>query len=192
MRLGSFIWIWFFLAGCASASPPSPPVTPVENAAPNPSAPMKIAPRPFTAEEIRQAMPVGHELRYRMEVEGKPTTIDHWVVTAADEAKMTISSKAYAEDGKLVEDQGSETSAWTALMEHATFPADKTTLREVDVDVPAGKFPGVLYEVRDKDKDGVEVVSRFHFARTKPGPPMLVTIEREGKMMRKMILLERK
>lgn len=195
MHKSSRFLCFFFLMGCAAAPAPQPsPAISAEAAKPaaEAPAPTSLAPRPFTAEQIRKAMPTGHELRFRMEAEGKPTTIEHWIVTLADDTRMVLASKTYTEDGKLVEDQGSETSTWTELVGHASFPADKTTVREGEVEVPAGKFPALIYEVRVKDEGGVETVSHFHFAKPLPGPPALLTVERQGKVVRRMILLERR
>ncbi|MCC6555613.1 MAG: hypothetical protein IT372_21840 [Polyangiaceae bacterium] len=181
------------LAGCASpppASAPAPAPAPASAAA-SPAA-AAHAPRPFTAEQIRAAMPAGHRIRYRMEAAGEPATVELWEVVAADAEQMTMSSKVHSEDGKLLKDEGNDTSSWTALVEHATFPAAATTIREADVEVPAGKYPAIIYEVRERGDGGVEIVKRFHFAKTMPGPPVLLTIETGGKVVRSMTLLERR
>lgn len=175
-------------ASCASTTSAPVATAPSKDDAP---ADATIAPRPFTAEQIRAAMPTGQQLKFRMEVAGAPTIIEQWIVTAADATQMTMSSKSFADDGKLVEDQGSDTSTWTKLMEHATFPAAKTTVTESTVETPAGTFASIVYEVRDT-KDGVPVVTHFHFAKTLPGPPVLLTVDAGGKRIRTMTLLERK
>lgn len=54
-----------------------------------------------------------------------------------------MSLNAYVEDGKLVNDMESDTSTWTHLLEHASFPGDATTVRKADVEVFAGTFPAV-------------------------------------------------
>ncbi len=188
MRFKIVLALMMIAAGCASTTS-----APVVTAPPKDDAPVDvaIAPRPFTAEQIRDAMPTGCQLKFRMEVAGEPTLIEQWVVTAANGTQMTMSSKSFAEDGKLVGDQGSDTSTWTQLMEHATFPAARTTVTERTVETPAGTFAAIVYEVRDT-KEGVPVVTHFHFAKTLPGPPVLLTVDAGGKRIRTMTLLERK
>jgi hypothetical protein len=147
------------------------------------------APRPFTAEQIRIAMPVGTTIRMRQEEQGKPATIEEWLVTRADDRSVTMASRVFAEDGTtLVEDQGEGESTWTELMEHATFPADATTITDSSVEVPAGNFVTRLYEVRAPDGS----ISRFHFVMTMPGPPVSITIERNGAIVRSMTMVERR
>jgi hypothetical protein len=149
--------------------------------------PKAIAPRPFTAEQIRDAMPAGAEIRYRWEKDGQPPTVSLWTVTASDAGACTIRSETFAEDGTPAADAKSGTSRWTELMEHATFPADATTRTETAVEVPAGRFDAWLYEVRRAGK-----VERFYFAKSLPGPPVLLVVEQDGRPVLRMSLLSRK
>ncbi len=169
------------LAACAST--PSAPDAP-EQMPP-------LAPLPFTAGEIRDAMPVGTELRLRMEAHGE-VTIETWVVTAADGDGCTITSKVFDEAGALLEDQGAGTSTWNDLRDHARFPDATTERSESHVDVPAGSFATWLYVVRGPGDDGKETTSRYHFAKSLPGPPVSMTVEVEGQVVARMTLVERK
>lgn len=169
------------LAGCSSTSSTAP-TTPAA-AAPAEA----VAPIPFTAEQIRDAMPPGTELKLRVASPGKPTVIQHWVVLRADAETGTIASRLLDENGELVQDEGAQTSRWQELREHAKFPADKTTVTDATVTVPAGTFPTKLYEVREGS-----TVKKMHFAPALPGPPIDMVVEVDGKVVMHMTLLERR
>lgn len=143
------------------------------------------APLPYTVEQMRAAFPVGHEVRYRIEVAGEPPATMIWVVTAADDTQVTMSEQL-VRDGGAAGPTGSQTSRWADLVRHAAFPADKTTLRDASVDVPAGHFETTEYVVRDG-----AAVSTYHFDKRRAGPPVSMVIESGGQVTRKMILVSR-
>src|SRR5262245_13962310 len=78
-----------------------------------------IAPRPFTAEELRRGLPVGTDIRYRIEEIDKPPVILHWHVVAADATTCTMASQVLSEDGKVLSDEGAKTNAFADLVKHA-------------------------------------------------------------------------
>lgn len=168
-----------------AATPPAAPVAPAATAASD------VAPKPFTAEQIRAAMPVGHEVRFRVEKAGAPPLVMQWNVIAADAASMTMTTRLFAEDGTLVADEGQETHRWDALVEHAAFPAAATVRSEGPVEVPAGKFAGMTYVVRGEE-GGAPTVTTYVFARELPGPPVSMVVEAGGAVVMRMTLLSRK
>jgi hypothetical protein len=179
------------LCACAPTSPrPAPsekPAAPAETApAPDPA----IAPRPFTAEQIRAAMPAGTEVRFRLEQLGKPPVVLHWQVTAADADTMTMTSRVLGEDGSVLSQEPAQASRWDELVEHATFPAARTVRSEGSVEVPAGRFATIDYVVTENSAGSV-TVSKFRFARELPGPPIWLAVETDGIVVRRMVLLER-
>lgn len=189
------------LAACGGAPPraespapaPAPPVTTVEPPPPETTQalPDGTAPRPFSAEQIRQAMPVGHVVRLRVEAQGAEPQELRWEVTAADATRCTIASKVYDLRGALVRDEGAGTSQWTELREHAAFPAAETVITSGTIEVPAGRFETRVYRVTSRD-GSFTMVKTLHFATTLPGPPVLMTVERDGEPLMKMTLLERR
>jgi hypothetical protein len=179
--------IAIFAAGCGASSPrPSNPSTNLAPAEPG------IAPRPYTAEQIRDGMPVGTELRYRLEENGQPPTIMVMKVIAADEKTGTIATQILAEDGTLMKDAGEQTSEWSALVKHASFPLDATKMTESTIETPLGLFPSVDYAVRSKSEDGVPVLTTYRFARALPGPPVSLVREKDGQVVSRMTLIARK
>jgi hypothetical protein len=142
-----------------------------------------VAPRPFTPEQIRLAMPAGTRISMRVEVDGQKPTIERWTVVEATEATCTIASSVYdAATGALLKDEGARTSAWPELADHASFPAG-------DTEVSDGSFTGdigthAVREYRVRRADGS--VHVFRFAVDLPGPPAEMIIEREGRVAFRM------
>jgi hypothetical protein len=183
--------LWLTLVACGSKAPPEPalPKPPPAEAAPAPAAASEaIAPRPYTADQIRDAMPVGTDLRHRIAEAGKPAVVSHGTVVAADATTCTFASKTEAEDGSLIEDEGQHVFQWTELMEHATFPAAHTVQSEGSVDVPAGHFDTIRYVVTEDDGS----ISTYDFPKGVPGPPVSYTVVAGGQTVFSMTLLSRK
>ncbi len=155
--------------------------------APDP-APDIVAP-PFTAAELRAGLPAGTEIKLRVESANSPAVIQHWIFTAADETGCTIQARVYAEDGTLIEDQGSGTSTWDELESHAHFPAALTTREDASIDVPAGHFDTWLFEVKPAQPGAAS--QRLHFARSLPGPPVWMEVVKDGVVLTKLELLSR-
>ncbi len=164
------------IAGCAHAPPTPAPADPT------------LAPRPFTAEQIRDAMPVGTDIKMRVEDSGRPPGVLHWTVTAADDDTVTMRSEILDNEGHLVSNEGTKTVRWGELAAHASFPAAATLRRDSSVTVPAGTFATIDYVVRGAGGE----VSTFHFAKQLPGPPILTVVEKDGLVVRTMTLLSRK
>jgi len=177
--------------GAAPASSPQP-TTPAANGAVTsaPAAEPGLAPRPFTAEQIRTAMPAGTEMRYRVEEADKPAVVVHSKVTAADAATMTMVSRVLAEDGSVIAEEPARTTPWPELMKHASFPADRTVRTKGHVEVPAGAFETLDYVVTET-AGGATTISTFRFAPALPGPPVSLVVEKDGAVVQRMVLLSR-
>lgn len=188
MRAATPILCLLISCGGSPSATQSTPTTPARDD--GAAAPAATSPRPFTAEQIRASMPEGTEIRFRLEEAGKAPVVLHWRVTAADQASMTLAARVLAEDGSVIAEEPPQSSRWQELAEHATFPADRTVRRDGSVTIPAGTFDSIDYVVTDK-KDGSVTVSTFRFARQLPGPPVSLTVEKDGATVRKMVLVER-
>lgn len=187
MRAATPILLWLISCGGSPSATPAAPAAPA--AGENTAAPA-IAPRPFTAEQIRAAMPAGTQITFHMEESGKPPVVLHWTVTAADEATMTLVSRVVGINGNVIAEEPAQSTPWQQLAEHATFPAARTARSEGSVQVPAGRFDTIDYVVTD-EKDGSKTVSTFRFAKQLPGPPVMLTVEKDGVTVRRMTLVER-
>jgi hypothetical protein len=157
------------LAACGGSAPPPEK---------KPAVTSELAPTLFTVEQLRAGNPKGRIIELRMEIEGKPVTIEHWEFTAVDDESATIHSITRDEGGNVLADQ-TGTSKWADLHKHGQFKAADTTFEDnVEITVPAGTFKARLYTVK---ADGA--IRKFWFATELPGPPVQFTTEKDGKVV---------
>lgn len=174
-----------FLLALACA-PKAPPAAPAADA-PAADAPAATLPTPYTAEQIRDAMPTGATMRFRLERADQPTTEMRWEVTASDAQGCTLHSAIYdAATGALVQDEGAMTHTWVELRGHAAFPVEGTVVSEAELDLPMGHRRVTVYRVPD---EGVMV--DYHFAPELPGPPVLMVVSFGDRELTRMTMLER-
>jgi hypothetical protein len=172
-----------------AAEPAAATATAPEPAAATTDDPAAHLPPPFTAAELRAGLPVGTEIVFKLEAAGQETQLQHWTFTAADDSGCTIAAKLLREDGSLISDEGEGTSSWAELESHAHFPAARSTRTESTVTVAAGTFDSWLFEVQPAAPD--QPVKRLQFARTLPGPPVLMEVIAGGEVVMRMELLSR-
>ena len=159
-------WALTFLTTLACAGRPAPKTT------------SAFAPTPYTAEQLRAAMPVGHVIRVAITAGDQPPVEDRWEVVAATPEGCTITST-----------QGPpQTSDWEELRDHAKFPAAATVITDGTVDVGAGHFATKHYVVAQPDGS----VETFDFDVARAGPPLLLLKEKDGKLLVRFETLERK
>jgi len=162
--------------------------TPSESeSAPAPEAPVETLPTPFTAAQIRDGMPVGTALRFRLSVAGQPDEVSEWAVRGNTEADSTIAFREMSVEGtagEWVED----TTPWTELQSHAAFPAAAATRERGTWNTAAGTFEGWRYTVTDTSGE-TPVVRIFEFADALPGPPVRFVTSRGGEEVQSMVLL---
>jgi hypothetical protein len=125
------------------------------------------APTPFTADEIQKGCPAGRTVTARTEAAGEPDRVDITVFVENDE------------EGALLESNGQRHRVtWRELQNHASFPADVTTIHDDVVEGPLGRMDCLAYRVVAKD-----TVSTFWFDKTRPGMPVLFTTETDGALI---------
>jgi len=131
-----------------------------------------IAPRPYSAEQIRQAMPVGFATRYLVQVPGRAAVVSVTRVLAATPTGATLWQGQETPLGEALGAPSVSDETWIGLRDHATFVATETRLQPgALVTTPAGTFRCTLFTVRAY-AEGRMVESRFHFADDKPGAPV--------------------
>lgn len=141
-----------------------------------------VLPAPFTAAQIRDAMPVGARLRHRVRDEGGEQ-ITTWRVLAADDASVTIE---YGSETMEAAEPRSATHTWEELREHAAFTAGSTRWEEVRLDTPVGPLDCRRYTVNEGDTERV-----FWFAHAVPGAPVRAVVSQAGQVVSEMELVER-
>jgi hypothetical protein len=135
-----------------------------------------VYPAPFTAEQIRAATKNGRTYRYKVELPNAPTKEYAITFRSVDQAGAEIA-------------QGGTTPkrmAWITLQQHAEFPKDKTSTHEEKLKTPAGKFECIVYEVRGEEGE----TWTYFFARKLPGAPVFFYVDRKGKRLRTVTLVE--
>ena len=170
------------LVALACAPKTAPVATPPAEAAAE-----AMAPTPYTADQIRESMPVGSVLVYRRVESGKDPYINRMTVVSADSAGCRIADAIVDESGTVVSEQGESVAAWEELRKHAEFPATSVVRSDDAVDVPAGHFDTWKYVV----SEGSGTVTTYQFARTLPGPPVWMEIRNEGAVAFSMELVSR-
>lgn len=174
----------FTLAACGGSPAASRPQTAPAATAPTAAAPTELAPQLFTVEQLRDGIPQGRVIELRMEVAGKPATIENWEFTKVDADTATIHAITRDESGAVLADE-TGTSTWQDLHRHGQFPAAATTIEDdVTITVPAGTFVTRLYTVTEGD-----AIRRFWFAVDLPGPPVQFTTEHAGKQVMRAQML---
>jgi hypothetical protein len=134
-------------------------------------------PTPYTVEQLRASLPVGHVMRLQIHAPADaPAKLRTWKVSAADADGCTFRETLAGPDGQLIEGPTESRSSFEELRLHAAFPAATTTVEQgLQVTVPAGTFDVVRYTVRGEG--GEEV---YDFAPSLPGPPVRLVVRAAG------------
>jgi hypothetical protein len=177
------------LLACGPKDSPSAPAEPDAVAPASPPA-EEMLPTPYTAEQIRDAMPVGTTLKFVTEEAGKPAVTSLWTVVAADAETGTFRFQELAPDGTPAGVAEESTFPWADLRDHALFPAAGGRRVDSEHETPAGRFRTLYYEVTTQ-AEGQTTVSRYHFAVDHPGPPVWMQVEQSGEVALTMTLVAR-
>jgi hypothetical protein len=171
---------------CASAPASAPREMPPtrERAPMAPQAPAMAA-TPFTAKQIRDACLPGRAITFVVEEPGVDPVQRRIRFIAADDERATMVTETIAEGSKVMGAPQTEVVTWEELRLHASFPAEKTVISDGTAVTPAGDFASKKYVITDGTK-----TTTLSFALDLPGPPVEMTIEREGRLVRSMVLLK--
>jgi|GEM_PF-589910 len=147
------------------------------------------APTPYTAAQIRDASRAGRTYVYRVEgPDAPPRTTTITFVEVTPQGTTTRSTTVDEKSGAPVQPEKTSRATWEELRRHAEFPRDATTITDETTTVPAGTFDCKVYTVVEK-KDATAPHMRFYFAKTMPGAPVLITIDKDGARVRTQTLL---
>jgi hypothetical protein len=178
----------FLVAGCASAAPvSSAPPAPTEAAvvAPPVDPDAKFAPMPYTAAQLREGCPEGRTIVMIEEVADKLPVKRRMRFMVVDDERATIVSEELDERDKPVGDPKTQTATWEELRHHAAFPKEFTIVSEATAETPLGTFPCTRYVVTDGDTRTTAC-----FAKTLPGPPVELQIEKAGKLVMTLTMVK--
>ncbi len=131
----------------------------------------EMLPTPFTAEQIREGMPVGLVFDWSETKEGATSHV-RWTVIAADEATVTIRFDGIDADGQLLEGEAAEkTFPFAELREHALFASALAARSETRARTAVGRGKAWTYVVRSPEGIEPASVTAFTFLQALPGPP---------------------
>jgi len=132
----------------------------------------EVLPTPFTADQIRTAMPVGRVIDWA-ETQGDTTTLKRWTVTAADGDTATVRFEGIGANGVLQKGEAADkTFTFEELRSHASFPSALATRAAVEITGPVGAGAGWRYVVRSPPGVEPATVTTFTFATSLPGAPV--------------------
>lgn len=177
----SILVVACFVAACAG------PAGGASNSESLPEGPsVKKAPLPYTAAQIRDAHPSGTVVKYGISRKGAADVVQIMTFDASDADGTTVTTSTHRPDGTRIGNAASHRSTWAQLRDHASFAAKDTVIGASRCEVPAGTFDCAKYDVTLPDG----TVQRFHFAKKKPGPPVLLVMQKDGEETFRMELTE--
>jgi hypothetical protein len=148
------------------------------------------APTPFSAEQIRKGCPPGRVITLKIERPGKDPVQQKLHFVGGDKEFAEIEFVPMDKDGKHLREPVMRRSKWTALQAHASMPEKGLVITEGEVKVPVGKFKCWVY-TQTTEAGGRKTVRTLHFAKKLPGPPVLVTVDVNGKRTQTVTMVAR-
>jgi hypothetical protein len=140
-----------------------------------------VLPTPYTAEQIRDAMPAGTRLQMRL-LTGTTTKNTLWEVTQADATAVSIRYTDLDADGLPTGTPTEDVAFWTDLRDHARFDHPGADRRRTTFTTALGTWHGWKYTTPVAPTGdlpgGVQI---FLFADLLPGPPVSLSEVRGGR-----------
>jgi hypothetical protein len=124
-------------------------------------------PTPFSADEIRQGCPAGRTIRTLVVRAGEEPYVRVIRFLTGDETGADQEAWNETPDGTRLTETETGHSNWRELQGHASMPADRTTVTEEEIEIPAGRFACLRYTRTDENG-----VGDFWFAKSAPGMPL--------------------
>jgi hypothetical protein len=174
----------FPLLGCSSTADREPSPEPVATD----TAANAYLPRPFTADQIRDAWSEGLTLRIR-QTTPDDAQLQQWTVVATDEDGAEIEYAIVDASGNVLPEPRVERSSWLELRDHATFATETATRERVSRETSLGLHEGWLYVNEDPETG---TVTEFFFADAFPGAPVWARTARDGELVVEMEQLDRR
>lgn len=144
-------------------------------------------PRPFTAEQIRDAWVEGLTLELRRVMQ-EGESRERWTVVSADAEGALIEFTPVDAQGQATGESRRQRSTWNELRDHATFPAATANRTEATRETALGQYDGWLYTVTDAAQG---TVTELFFARALPGAPLEMKVTRAGRTVMEMTQVSR-
>jgi hypothetical protein len=142
-------------------------------------------PTPFSSQEIRDASGAGTTVTFRIEPLGEDAYLDRWEFLGGDDDDGRRRRWTETLDGDAIEPVSEVVSSWLDLQRHASYPCATTRLMTGSATTPAGEYECWIYVTTNDDG----TVTKAYFARTEPGPPVLMETVSDGEIIFRMALV---
>lgn len=142
------------------------------------------APTPFSAAEIHEGCPPGRQLRLRVKPEEGPPHERTIAFVDSDDDGAVQEVRRFDLSGRQLDEPERRRSSWVELQQHASFPADLTSIHATALDLAFGRFECMLYVVKAEDGE-----DRFWFARDLPGMPVRHESHRHGSVVSSTVMI---
>ena len=174
MRAGCCLWLLIAVVACAP-EPRSDSLSREQLAKSSElimSKPADLHPvePPYTASEIRRALPVGTTWTVRIEAPNRAPEEQSVTVSVATEQSVTLSIET---EKRGVIERAEVSGGWEQLVNYDVF-ARGGSVEEAQVDLPFGQRRCWVYTVAS-ERDGISRKARFDFLKDQPGPPARIT-----------------
>lgn len=144
---------------------------------------------PFTAAEIAAATRPGRTYRFKLSWDSGSEGSETIEFLAVDGDSCTMLVVLRDEDGTVlaIDPPEPERVSFAELEADAHFPAADTQRSEASIEVPAGRFECLVYEVHERYPGG-ELTTTYWFAKELPGAPVkMVTRSTHGSTTRVLV-----
>ncbi|MBT8485321.1 MAG: hypothetical protein HKO59_04345 [Phycisphaerales bacterium] len=172
--------IFALAAGCASSSSP---------VASDDLPASGVLPPPYTAAELRAANPAGTRLAFRLEPVGAAAVEQVIEFVSVDRDHAMMQSHARDAAGVMTGSVERSQATWSELRDHAAFSAERARRVRAVRPTPFGALPGWEYTVEEEPIEGLAVVSTYHFADGRPGPPVAMEVRHGDAVTLRMTMI---
>lgn len=142
-------------------------------------------PTPFSAAQIRDGFVPGRTVRSRVVMGGAEPIVRVRQDLRAEAEHGVYRMWTEGPDGTPIGEADEGASTWLELQGHASMPIEATTIEPVSIDIPMGRYDGLLYTRTDGD-----TVDRFWFATELPGAPVRMEEHVRGELVYSSVAIE--
>ncbi|HQO19764.1 MAG TPA: alpha/beta hydrolase [Acidobacteriota bacterium] len=145
-----------------------------------------FAPTPFSADQIRKALPKGSLVKLWNETPDGPPTVITFRFLGGTKQNARLETTITDVKGDTLGPPDKSAPSWRELQSHASYPENSTRIEQGKIRTFRGDLDCWLYEVREGGK-----VTRYWFAKELPGPPVLLEEIMNGKLERRLRMVGR-
>ncbi len=146
-------------------------------------------PSPFSAQQIAAGCGPESKRIYRFVMSKQEVSYKRWTFRDQTAEGCTFVQADCDKDGVVTDEPKASKTTWKQLQSHAAWPAAQTSASEARLEVPAGAYECMHYEVSRKGPQGIGE-DKYWFAWDLPGPPIRMERRVGGELMVTMTLMQ--